>query len=258
MAGLVQLPFVFGTATSPVSSGNLDNDFNALAAAVNSLNTYDQFYSDVGVVNALQVNTLAGQSVVLTSPVLLQVQVKFTTTTGSPTLQVNGLGVYPLVGPTGVAPLAGSITAGMVIEVLFDPVALVWRIISNTLASVSAQGSFLTNGSGFVSGPTGTVVWSQVGPLVMLALPALVGTSNFNAFNITNLPPGLQPPTLSQNVCLAGGINNSAPAVLVLGISNSATPIVNIQGSSGAFSSSGFATSGQKGFAACTVAYFLL
>lgn len=117
-------------------------------------------------------------------------------------------------------------------------------------------GSFTTNGSGFVTGPTGTVFWVRVGKLVIVALPAIIGTSNFDAFNITNWPAEIQPPTVAQNVVLPG-INNSLAAVLLLGISNSPTPIVNVQMSNGTFSASGFAATGTKGFPACTISYLL-
>ena len=54
-------------------------------------------------------------------------------------------------------------------------------------------GSFTITGTGFTVDPTGTALYALVGPVVVLFLPALTGTSDATTFTLTGLPAAVTP-----------------------------------------------------------------
>lgn len=54
-------------------------------------------------------------------------------------------------------------------------------------------GTFTVTLTGCTTSPTATAVWARIGNLVILALPALTGTSNTTSMTMTGLPTEIQP-----------------------------------------------------------------
>jgi hypothetical protein len=121
MAGNIGALHLFANDVGPEPLSLLDGNFNPLLAALNTLAVFSNYYVDAGAVNAMAV-TLGTQQILLAyvDGLVLQVQVANTTTTTTPSLNVNGLGAKTLVNPDGSALSSGSITAGSYIQVIYD------------------------------------------------------------------------------------------------------------------------------------------
>lgn len=117
VTGLVQ----FGNSAGPDHTGDLDTNYNLLAAAINDLSTASNYLTDSsGAPNTITVTVPVGLTFSLTPGVLLQVKIANTTTSGTVNMNVGGTGNVPVTNPDGSALSVGQLTAGMVVMVLYD------------------------------------------------------------------------------------------------------------------------------------------
>jgi hypothetical protein len=153
MAGSVTGLNTFGSQAGPIPTSELDTNFSDIAGAVNTLNTYSNYYADAGSVNAMAVTIPSTQTFALTAGLQLQVKVLFTNT-GSVTLNVNGTGAVQVIGSNGLALIAGELLSGSIINVVYTGSA--WQVIgtAQTVTQLVAGSNVIlspTNGTGIVT-----------------------------------------------------------------------------------------------------------
>jgi hypothetical protein len=128
------------------------------------------------------------------------------TNTGPSTLNVNGLGVVPIVNQNGAALTAGQIIAGQMVGVAYYNGN--WLLILAP-AQFPQQGTFTGTFQGFASIGPFTVSYSINGITVNINLPYFSSTSNSTSFSMTGVPTALQPVS-TKLVPLAVVSNNGA------------------------------------------------
>lgn len=119
MAGSVTPQITFETLPGPIPLQYLDTNFTQLSTSINSLNNYSNYYQDTGSVNTIVVTVPSPQAVTISAGLQLYVKVAVTNT-GPVTLNVNGLGSFPVVSSTGSTLTASEILAGTIIEVIYN------------------------------------------------------------------------------------------------------------------------------------------
>jgi hypothetical protein len=132
MAGSVVPSNVFQNQAGPIPLSQLDTNFNQLAAAINSLLTFGNYYTDAGAANSLAVTVTSPQTVSYTAGLVLYVKVS-NSNTGATTLNVNGLGTRNVVTNQGAALVAGQITAGGAYLFVFDGTNFQLQVPSTSL-----------------------------------------------------------------------------------------------------------------------------
>lgn len=120
MAGAIVGLHVFGADTGPEPLSNLDNNFSPLALAINTLNTYSNFYVDSGAANAAVVTIGAAQAAALATGLIIQVQMAAGNTTTAPTLNFNGTGAKTIGDINGSALLPGQLAIGFIATFLYN------------------------------------------------------------------------------------------------------------------------------------------
>jgi hypothetical protein len=145
MAGSVTGLNTFGSQAGPIPTSELDTNFSDIAGQVNELNTYSNYYADAGAVNAMAVTIPSTQTYALTAGLQLQIQVLFTNT-GPVTLNVNSTGAVEVIGVNGLALIAGELTSGSIVSLIYNGSA--WQVIG--VASTVSQ---LIAGSNVVLSP---------------------------------------------------------------------------------------------------------
>jgi hypothetical protein len=186
------VPTTFGTLPGPNASLNLfDGNFTPLAAAINDLATYGNYYVDSGAANAIAITTAAPLTVAYTTGLWADVFVGFNNTSTTVTLNWNGLGAKTVLGTNGSVPPIGSILGGYVYRFVYD--GTVFRIMSGT---TSDKGFFVaTLTVGCVTQPTFNVGYSRNGDAMTMTMPqaGFGGTSNATNFIVSGVPSLFQP-----------------------------------------------------------------
>lgn len=100
---------VFGSNTSGTTT-QLDNNFSAITTALNDLNTYPNFLTDIGSANAVIVNLAANITGAITNGLVIQVKI-LATNTGPSTLNYNSGGALNILNQDGSALTPGQLQA---------------------------------------------------------------------------------------------------------------------------------------------------
>lgn len=99
-------------------------------------------------------------------------------------------------------------------------------------------GTFTITYTGFATPPTGTAVWTRIGNLVFLTIPAATGTSNTTAMTATGLPAAIQPVRSCGGMVYAE--NNSLPGTAVFAsLANGSGTITFVYPAGSTFTSTG-------------------
>lgn len=114
-------------------------------------------------------------------------------------------------GSTGIIALADGVTSSGLGTVYFQvnpssatiPLSGRAPTAATLMDMTPDQGTFTATLTGFATPPTATAVWTRIGNLMMLTIPAMSGTSNAAALTITGLPTICKPartvgPAVSQ------------------------------------------------------------
>ena len=109
----------FANLTPPWSLIQLDADFAALKAAIQSSNTYGNYLVDTGAANVYVVSLPLGITAVLAAGLAIQF-LAANTNTGPSTLNAYGTGAKSITNFDGSAIAAGTIRAGAVVSVVYD------------------------------------------------------------------------------------------------------------------------------------------
>lgn len=143
---------------------------------------------DTGVANAY-VLTFVANFTAYTDGILIY-WLPANTNTGASTLNVNGLGVVPILNLDGSALGANQIVANQMATVISRGGN--FYLLSSTVSS----GSFTPAWAGFSVAPVGTMYWQLVGDWVSLKWIGGTGTSNATLMSFGNLPANIRPSTL--------------------------------------------------------------
>jgi hypothetical protein len=266
MAGNLSGLHVFNADVSPEPLSLLDGNFNPIVTALNSLNNYSNYYADSGALNALAITVPGTQSVGYSAGLMLQVKANNTTTSTTPTLQVNALGTVTIVNFDGSALAIGAIAAGAFYSFIHDGTN--FRLQNQ---GATGTGSFTaTLSGGFTANPTGPMLYSVAYGVVALYLQAsILGTSNAATdIVVTGLPTACIPVHTKTVLCaglyVGGGsywgtcavdfVGNITVRVATTqtGVNGSGTPLISAIAAS-------WSTSGQKGLVnGWTITYGLL
>lgn len=202
MAGNVTGLHRFADDVGPVPLSLLDTNFDALTLAINTLNTYSNFYVDTGTTNALTITPPSTQSVSYGDGLIVSVRVA-ATNTGPSTLNIGTLGPQPIQTATGAALGAGALQAGSITDFVYNASRNAWQ-----LKPGGGGGGGSTGGP--VTAPF-TVQDTAGGSLLSVQQPPLsagVGIVTLSPGNISNTTPGAG--TILQ---LDGSVNSPALAV---------------------------------------------
>jgi hypothetical protein len=245
----MSVPYTFAGQAGPLPLSELDADFAFLGTG--SL-TYLTDSSVTPNVVTVTLPTPSGVPVIAYAPgLLLLVQVANTITSTTPTINVNTLGAKTIVNADGSALIAGQITAGTLVELVYDGTN--FRLISTTNKG-GASGTFAVAATGFSSGTTtGVATWRIIFNIAVVNLPTFVGTSNSTSFTITGIPAFLVPATCSGHFAVGATDNGSevgAANCQVLAGSN-----VYVYANGG--SVTGWTPTGGKAGGFCTLTYLL-
>lgn len=187
MAGNINVPHTFAADTGPEALSLLDTCYSALAAVLNTLSTYSNYYVDSGAVNALAVATIGVQTVSLSDGLLLEVKVANTSTTAAPTLTVNALGAQTIIDNQGNPLVAGALVAGGRYFFIYDLANTAFRVLNPSAATAPGVGTGLAsvNAANIGVGETYTVWRSTARAITSNAVSAIDPVLQF-----TNLPVG--------------------------------------------------------------------
>lgn len=132
MAGNVSGLHVFTGDVGPEALSLLDGNFAPLATALNTLANFSNYYVDTGALNILTVTTTGSQVFTYSEGVVLDVKVAVTTTSTTPTLNVNALGAKTIANTDGTALSGGAMVAGGRYRLIYD--GAVFRVQNPTVS----------------------------------------------------------------------------------------------------------------------------
>ena len=209
----------------------------------NTIYTVDQVFNgvlttlfggvDTGIANAYVLNYAAPYASLSNGIIVYFVAAN--TNTGASTLNVNSLGVVPILNQNGNPLSPGQIVQGGITAVLYYNGN--WLLTSST-GSVPQSGSFSATVQGGSQAPL-TCTYSVSGQNVNINLPYCAFTSTATTFSLTGLPTALQPAT-TKVVPIAVMQNNGAYITNANAFLNSSNVITfNVAASSGGWTATG-------------------
>lgn len=205
----------FATQSGNVPASQLDTNFSQLAAAINSLASYGNYFVDSGSVNAMVISVPSPLVAAYAAGVPLQVKVAVTNT-GAVTINVNGLGAVAVTYPNLSAIAAGQFVAGSILPLQFDGTRFQYLGSITTTSGVSS----LTAGAGIgVNQSTGAVTVSNTGVTSNLAGSGISVSGATGAVTIGNT--GVTSLTAGSGISLSAGTGNIT--VSATGASSSGT-----------------------------------
>jgi hypothetical protein len=150
MAASFSLP----TVLANLAAGNqplslIDGDFTAVYNPLVSLNTFSNYYTDVGSVNAYLITVSSPQTISLTAGLSVDVLIS-TANTGPSTFQINSLGVQSVTRVDGSALNSGDMPLGSICRLQYDGTK--WQLQTTNLTTTSSPSAFYQ--SQFIFSPT--------------------------------------------------------------------------------------------------------
>lgn len=173
---------------------------------------------DTGAVNAYILNFTAPFQSLANGIVIYWIPAN--TNTGPSTLNVNGLGVVPILNQSGNALSAGQIVQGGVTAVIYFNGN--WLLTSST-GSIPQSGSFTITCTD--PAQTTTATYSTSGSNVNINIPEIVGLSTTTTFSLSGLPTVLQPLT-TKAVNVPAGFNNTVPISTIAAVITQSSGII--------------------------------
>lgn len=159
---------------------------------------------DSGAVNAYVLNFVASFSSYTDGTVIYWFPSN--TNTGASTLNVNSLGVIPIINGDTTPVRAGQIGQN-------QPTVVIYQSGKFILASQSqSSGTFTGTLTGMTASVTGTCSWTRNGNQVILTIPAMTGTSNSTSMTMTGIPAAINP-ALAKEIPIAGLEDNTVASL---------------------------------------------
>lgn len=183
-----------------------------------------------------------------------------TGTANQPVLRANGSGT---TGQSlGIQITAGTNSSDTALQVNNTSSSQLFKVQgdgsifgASAVDMTPASGSFVATYSGFTTGVTGQVKYYKIGPIVVLLITNVTGTSNATTYSITNIPTIIRSVT-SHVVAIPDGCAEDNGVILTSGVA------ANLSGATLNFFKNGFPStwtaSGTKGLvSAVAIAYSL-
>jgi len=142
----------FAGLSPPWSLSQLDLDLTNLRDAIQSQNTFSNFFLDTGAAGAYVVTLAAGQTGTLTAGLMVQF-LAANANLGASTLNYNALGVKNILNLDGTALVAGQIAAGSVVQVIYSGTA--WLLLSSANVPVTGGWTPIIGGTATYNNNTG-------------------------------------------------------------------------------------------------------
>jgi hypothetical protein len=179
MAATVTGLHQFANDVGPIPLSLLDINFAALTTALSTLNTFSNFFVDIGTTNAINVQTPSTQFASYGDGLTLQVRLA-TTNTGAATLNINSLGPVPIQNPDGSALAAGTLNAGQIVTFVYNAPRNAFQLSAAAVAGGGGGG-----GGGNLVGP----VVVNPGSGVMMQLNGAVNQDVMRIYTATDTTP---------------------------------------------------------------------
>lgn len=191
----------FNSESGFVPASQLDTNFAQCVTALNTLQTFGNFFVDSGSANAMAITVPSPLIAAYTAGLPLQVKVA-AANTGATTINVSGLGTRNVTYPNASALLSGQLVTGGIISLMYDGTQFQYL---GSIAGTGGSGTF----TGTLTGFTGTVQsascsYKIYNSVCTLALPSMLGTSNATTMTMTGLP-GPATPTNTVPLSLVFG-----------------------------------------------------
>jgi hypothetical protein len=114
-------PYTFAAQAGPIALSELDSNFAELAAALNDVGTYNQYFQDTsGAANTVTVTVAAPQTFAYVTGIGLSVKIANTNTLAAVNIDVNALGNQLITNPDGSALAVGQLDAGGIYSLVYD------------------------------------------------------------------------------------------------------------------------------------------
>lgn len=202
--------------------------------------------TDTGVANSYVLNFAANFSSLVNGIILYWTPAN--SNTGASTLNVNNLGIVPIVNPDGSALQAGQLVGNQIAIVVYQNG--VFQVINPGVT----YGSFVGLWAGFLSNPNWQVQWRRTGLHVALYIAGGTSTSNGTGMLLQNLPLNITPAFTSQMIPAVGLTDNSLGFNGVAAVNNSS--VVRFF-KDATLNAAGWTASGMKGLTNTLLVYSL-
>ena len=118
MTAKVTIPNIFATQTTAIPLAQLDSNFNQVSQTINNAATYSNYGDDIGTANNYFIN-ISGVTTTYVAGIRFQFKAA-NANTNACSLDVNGQGPKGIVKPDGSDLDPYTITAGQVVDVIYD------------------------------------------------------------------------------------------------------------------------------------------
>lgn len=242
----------FNSESGFVPASQLDTNFGQCVTALNTLQTFGNYYVDTGSANAMAITVASPLIVAYTAGLPLQVKVAAANVgTGATTININSIGTRNVTYPNAAALIPGQLAAGAIISLMYDGTN--FQYLGPVFGSISSPLALTATGiSGVGLGAT-SMYWSVSNYVATITLTTFTGPSNANTLYLTGLPSFLYSPRpISLPVPDSGAEDNGAALTVTTGhaailfISNSSA-LLQFCKDGGSASFSNWSTSGTKG-----------
>jgi hypothetical protein len=235
-----------GQGGSNVPASELDQNFAQPVAALNTLQTFGNYFVDDGAANEIGIGlpspliaSFAFDTFIAGLPFQIQV---IAANTGNTTITVaqttTGDITAPLVYPSGSQLLPGQLSAGGVISVMFDGANFEY------LGPIFGKGSFTGTLTSGANTSTGTCYFSVLNSFVSLYVTYLTVAASGGGLSLNGLPAYLAPPTRTVLFPIPLAVNNGSVIGTAIGTIGAAGSEIVTYSSATAVSSGGGAWTG--------------
>lgn len=107
------------------SVADLDQNFDDVTSAINDLNTYSNYVTDIGAANAYAATLAANLTGALTDGLLIQMKVT-NTNTGASTFAWNGGSAISILRPNTISIRGGDLVAGSIVQMQYSSALNAW------------------------------------------------------------------------------------------------------------------------------------
>lgn len=197
----------FNSESGFVPVSQLDANFAQCITALNTLQSFGNYYVDSGSANAMSVTVPSPLIAAYTAGLPLQVKAA-AGNTGATTINVSGLGTRNVTYPNASALLSGQLVTGGIVSLMYDGTNFQY------LGPIFGSGTFTCTWGGFSAPPSTTIAWYRSGTWITIHLDNVSGTSNDTSFTMSGIPTYAQSPVTTQLLIIPATDNSSTLTTL--------------------------------------------
>jgi hypothetical protein len=208
----------FAGLAPPWNLTNLDSNFTNVWAAIDDIGTYSNTLVDTGTVNALVCTPAGNITFALVTGIAVDVIVANTTTSATPTLNVNSTGANTIISAGGAALYPQQLGVGGIYRFVYDGTN--WRV--QNLGAGSGNWTATLSG-GYGTNPTGTIAFFVgTNNIVQLYVTSNITGSSTGATDVTisGLPAQITPNSSKYVTCYVFNTGVLTQAIAVVNTNN--------------------------------------